>query len=554
MENIVYKNGKLYLVSSDGEDINMHGILITPSGSGLSKHFIARQIKDISEEEAEEDYKELTDIDIKDITPNTKVGNKFVDYFTFKERLETKSDKDDISFYEFFDKKNHYSRKRYIKNLLNYYKQHGNKNLYKIWYGVFSLYFSSISLFKPVLAMEIYNRYKPKTVLDPTMGWGGRLVGACALDIPNYIGIDLNKQLEKPYADMVDKLKELGTKTNIKLMFTDALKVDYSKLTYDCVFTSPPYYNIETYKGSSKMKKEDWDSKFYFPLFEKTFNNLSENGKYILNIPQEVYERVCLPLFGPSEEKFPLKKQQRHNVGVSKENPYTEYIYVWTKGKTTIKPKGGAIINNPELYAKARKLADEVYDKPSAYKSGYIVKKYKELGGTYSDDKQTKPLKRWFEEEWTDIGGKEYPVYRPTKRVSKETPLTVDEIDPQHAKQQIKLKQELKEENLPKFKKLETNKQELINKYSNFTTAQKRLNKYMGEPTKLYLSDRKDKKYYIITPDNKKVHFGQMGYEDFTKHKDEARRQRYLNRATKIKGSWKEDKYSPNNLAINVLW
>ena len=32
---------------------------------------------------------------------------------------------------------------------------------------------------------------------DPCMGWGGRLVGACALDIPKYIGIDLNKSLEK---------------------------------------------------------------------------------------------------------------------------------------------------------------------------------------------------------------------------------------------------------------------------------------------------------------------------------------------------------------------
>jgi hypothetical protein len=32
-------------------------------------------------------------------------------------------------------------------------------------------------------------------------------------------------------------------------------------------------------------------------------------------------------------------------------------------------------------------MADKIYSKPSAYKSGYIVKKYKELGGTYSGDK-----------------------------------------------------------------------------------------------------------------------------------------------------------------------
>jgi hypothetical protein len=45
-----------------------------------------------------------------------------------------------------------------------------------------------------------------------------------------------------------------------------------------------------------------------------------------------------------------------------------------------------------------------------------------------------------------------------------------------------------------------------------------------------YKSDKPNKKYYIITNDNKKVYFGASGYSDFTIHKDEARTQRYLNR------------------------
>ena len=40
-------------------------------------------------------------------------------------------------------------------------------------------------------------------------------------------------------------------------------------------------------------------------------------------------------------------------------------------------------------------------------------------------------------------------------------------------------------------------------------------------------------KYYIITNDNKKVCFGAAGYSDFTIHKDEARRQRYVARHEK---------------------
>ena len=55
------------------------------------------------------------------------------------------------------------------------------------------------------------------------------------------------------------------------------------------------------------------------------------------------------------------------------------------------KPKYKIIKNeviNPELYQKAKQIADEKYSKPSAYKSGFIVKTYKDLGGTYSGKKQ----------------------------------------------------------------------------------------------------------------------------------------------------------------------
>jgi len=105
-----------------------------------------------------------------------------------------------------------------------------------------------------------------------------------------------------------------------------------------------------------------------------------------------------------------------------------------------------------DLYERVKKEADKIYKKPSAYKSGYIVKKYKELGGEYVDDKKTKGLKRWFKEDWRDIGNSSYPVYRPTKRINSLTPLTADEIDKDQLRQQIALKQIIKgDHNLPPF-------------------------------------------------------------------------------------------------------
>lgn len=110
------------------------------------------------------------------------------------------------------------------------------------------------------------------------------------------------------------------------------------------------------------------------------------------------------------------------------------------------------IVLDKELYEKVKKEADEIYEKPSAYKSGWIVKTYKSRGGKYGDDKKEKDLKRWFKEDWADIGGLDYPVYRPQKRINKETPLTSSEIDPTQARKQILLKQIYRgDKNLPPF-------------------------------------------------------------------------------------------------------
>jgi len=97
-------------------------------------------------------------------------------------------------------------------------------------------------------------------------------------------------------------------------------------------------------------------------------------------------------------------------------------------------------------------------------------------------------------------------------------------------------------------------KEQEIKKYSNPTQVYKLAAKYLGKTAKIGLSTKKEKKYMVITPDGRKVHFGQMGYEDFTKHKNKTRRKNYLTRSGNIKGDWAKDKYSANNLARKLLW
>lgn len=91
--------------------------------------------------------------------------------------------------------------------------------------------------------------------------------------------------------------------------------------------------------------------------------------------------------------------------------------------------------------------------------------------------------------------------------------------------------------------------------FSDFDIAQEKAYKYLGDNAVLFYSPLKLKKYRIYNPNtNKWVDFGQMGYEDYTKHKDDDRRNRYLARATKMKGDWKDNPYSANNLSIHILW
>jgi DNA modification methylase len=223
------------------------------------------------------------------------------------------------------------------------------------------------------------------------MGWGGRLVGACIAGVPKYIGIDTNRNLEAPYKNMCEQLKKLSPCTDAQLLFVDALTVDYSAFEYDMVFTSPPYYNKEIYgqgygqgyeplgqgyeplgqgyeplgqgyeplgqgyeplgqgfsqgfkqciKDKCTNKKDrtedEWNEQFYLPLFKKTWANLKVGGHYCLNVPSQLYDKICEPLLGPAQEQMELKKfartlpdrdTARKNVG----QKYKEFIYIWIK-------------------------------------------------------------------------------------------------------------------------------------------------------------------------------------------------------------------------------
>jgi len=93
-----------------------------------------------------------------------------------------------------------------------------------------------------------------------------------------------------------------------------------------------------------------------------------------------------------------------------------------------------------KLYEKIKNDLFKIYIKPSAYRSGLLVKKYKEeyvkkykKYNYYNGNKDNSNLKRWFDEKWMnqrgEIGYKNKgDIYRPTIRINEKTPKTFNEL------------------------------------------------------------------------------------------------------------------------------
>jgi hypothetical protein len=99
---------------------------------------------------------------------------------------------------------------------------------------------------------------------------------------------------------------------------------------------------------------------------------------------------------------------------------------------------------DPKLYTQIKKQLYQKYPRHSAYRSGHVVRAYKSAfrqryGARRSPyrgkSSRRQGLVRWFAEEWRNPReqvGYQYKsdVYRPTRRVSPQTPVTFRELSP----------------------------------------------------------------------------------------------------------------------------
>lgn len=193
----------------------------------------------------------------------------------------------------------------------------------------------SIVMFKSITAKYLYKKYNAKSVLDPTAGWGGRMLGAWSLGI-DYVGIDTNIEMKPAYDGMMDYLNNFNFVDNplfeekspskLTMLWDSCLDVDFSKIDYDFVLTSPPYINMELYR---KMKPWENDEAFYkdffIPLYEKCIKHIKPGGTVCLNVSPKMYDDAIKYGLTPCDAEEDLLQQ----LGQAKGKKKQDKIYIW---------------------------------------------------------------------------------------------------------------------------------------------------------------------------------------------------------------------------------
>ena len=286
--------------------------------------------KTISTRELQKDLESLRRFDATE-NRNNFYGNPFLYHFQFKNLLNCRREKGKTIYDIWNDPE---EQKKLIENTRK--RNRGGRTAAGNVYECFRINLGSIVMFKSTTAKYLYRKYGASHVLDPTAGWGGRMLGAWALDI-DYTGIDTNTELKPAYDGMIDflnKEQEFDTElfetqtSQLKMIYKSCLDVDFSEIPYDMVLTSPPYINLELYEHMEPWQSDEAFYKdFFLPLFEKCLKHIKIGGNVCFNISPKMYEDALKHGLPECDIEEDLLQQLGQQKGKKKQDK----IYIWQK-------------------------------------------------------------------------------------------------------------------------------------------------------------------------------------------------------------------------------
>lgn len=138
------------------------------------------------------------------------------------------------------------------------------------------------TMYRPTIAKMIVDEYaENKQVLDPCVGWGGRMIGTVAAGC-HYTGFEPNTETFNNLKKIVDFLSISDKVTLYNDVAENIHKYDSIK-DVSLILTSPPYYNLEIYCDEKTQSYkpnqtyEEWKNDFLKNIIEQCISKGTGN-------------------------------------------------------------------------------------------------------------------------------------------------------------------------------------------------------------------------------------------------------------------------------------
>jgi hypothetical protein len=160
--------------------------------------------------------------------------------------------------------------------------------------------------FKPSLMVQVIKylfaeQTKGIHILDPSAGWGDRLIGAIALDVGRYSGFDPNTNLIAGHKEIIEYFGVDKEKFTVEYKPFESHDVVLAG-QYDIIFTSPPFFDFEVYTDIAGQSIKtypnirDWLNGFLFVMLDKSWASLKVGGYCVIHIADSYKIHICEPM------------------------------------------------------------------------------------------------------------------------------------------------------------------------------------------------------------------------------------------------------------------
>ena len=201
--------------------------------------------------------------------------------------------------------------------------------------------FNPVTVYSPIMTKSIVRELGCKTVFDPCIGWGGRMIGTtCLGDDYHYTGCE---PFTKTFQGLEKMSEDLGIQDQLTIYNQPVEQVldTIDDKTFDLCLTSPPYFDLEVYshEDTQSIKNfetyEEWIEGFIKPIIDYvcshvtkyscwSVKNIKTDKKYnLLDDVIKIHEDNGWKL----DRQFSIKKNNRNNIKAD-----GDVTYVFVKG------------------------------------------------------------------------------------------------------------------------------------------------------------------------------------------------------------------------------